>query len=84
MRLKPTQRGRPPYPCPLLAPLAVPTAHQGCGGAVQAGASQAGEEGPPYPHSEDGRLPAHPLPTQSLSYIKKKVFPPLTIGGTNG
>lgn len=24
-----------------------------------------------------GRPPAHPLPTQSLSYIKKKIFPPL-------
>lgn len=65
------QHGWPPYPCPPSAPLAVPTAHQGCGGAAQAG-----EEGPPYPHSEDGRLPAHPLPTQSLSYIKKKVSPP--------
>lgn len=72
MRMKATQHGRPPYPCPPSAPLAVPTAHQGSGGAAQAG-----EEGPPYPHSEDGRLPAHPLPTQSLSYIKKKSLPPL-------
>lgn len=57
----------------------MPPASQGRGGAAHAG-----EEGPPYPHSEDGRPPAHPLPTQSLSYVKKKSFPPLTIGGTNG
>lgn len=68
----PTQHGWPPRPCPPPAPQAVPTARQGHGGAAHAG-----EEGPPYPHSEDGRLPAHPLPTQSLSYIKKKIFPPL-------
>lgn len=38
------------------------------------------EQGSKTAHTEFcGQPPAHPLPTQSLSYIKKKSFPPLTI-----
>ena len=73
-RLKPTLAGPATLSLPAPSPCRCPSNSLG----PRRTHHVAGKQDPSYTFC--GWLPAHPLPTQSLSYIKKKKsFPPLTI-----